>query len=158
MPGNSNKMDRYDATTRTWKVAPPMQTARYYAATATLDDKLYMIAGGPEGKSVEVFDGTQWQAGVPLPDYRMHHCAVTVKSRKIFVIGGFDWTNALSGIMSFTSGASAWDQDAMTSPPLLQARHGHACAGESDRFLYCHCVENRVVGSGGGMRPTGSLC
>ena len=46
--GTFNNNEKYDPKINTWTSAQPMPTARHGLATAAVDDKIYVIGGGPE--------------------------------------------------------------------------------------------------------------
>jgi N-acetylneuraminic acid mutarotase len=43
-----NNNEKYDPETNTWTSAQPMPTARHGLAAVSIDDKIYIIGGGPQ--------------------------------------------------------------------------------------------------------------
>jgi hypothetical protein len=58
-PSNTfNNNERYDAKTNKWFIETPMPTARHGLGAASVDNKIYVIGGGPQpGLSVSNANG-----------------------------------------------------------------------------------------------------
>jgi collagen type VII alpha len=91
----SGVMEIYNPTSNTWSYGPPMPTARYDAASAVINGKLY-VAGGDLGcpvctnvSTLEIFDpvANAWTSGSPMPNVLMGARGAAVNG-KLYVVGG----------------------------------------------------------------------
>lgn len=86
--------ERFNPRSERWEILPPMRTARFSSACASMDGKLYMV-GGNGGQlalsTVECFDPTvgRWEFVPPMPTARQR-CAAAGVGGKLFVVGGED--------------------------------------------------------------------
>lgn len=151
-----SSVERFDLNTGIWEAMPPMPTARYGCAAASLDACLYIFgghAGGPMLDSAEVFDPAcgRWESLATMPTPRTG-CTVAAMRGQLYVIGGFDGRQPMATVERFnpkiaagtpSSTASLWPPWEVM-PDMHWARYG--CASEvMGGYLY-------VVG-GHGSKP-----
>ena len=76
-----------------WTTGTPMPTARFYIASSTVGDKVYVI-GGYHSAVLEIYDPVtnSWSTGKPMPTAR-YSLTSSVIDGKIYAIGG-SGTNA----------------------------------------------------------------
>jgi N-acetylneuraminic acid mutarotase len=99
IPSNSTHV--YDPLTNSWSTMAPIPVPVTGCALAVLDNKIYVIGGGPQSygtanssSMVQIFDPAQnkWTMGVSLPNgvYGAAACATsgTLVPERIYVVGG----------------------------------------------------------------------
>jgi len=94
----TNEVDMFDTETGNWEIKTPAPTARWGAAAASVDGKLFVVSAGspiPSGsQNVEEYDPNTdtWSEKAPMPDPGWGAGSAAVNG-KIYVIGGYDWQN-----------------------------------------------------------------
>ena len=126
----SGVMEIYNPTTNTWSYGPSMPTARYDAASAVINGKLY-VAGGDLGcplctnvSTLEIFDpvANTWTSGSPMPNVLMGARGAAVNG-KLYVVGGGGgawWPSQnylfASHVSIYHPIGNAWTQSASSIP------------------------------------------
>ena len=115
------------ATDRVWRVVnsrwtelPPLLQPRAAAAAAVVGDRI-IVTGGVDaaGKllnTTEIFDGTSWKLGAPIPTPRQM-LGVASDGKLVYVIGGTNGTSDLAAVETYDPTADTW-----TSLPELPGR------------------------------------
>lgn len=87
--GASKTVYAYDLKSKKWEKAPDLQRGRYQHASVVLKDRIYLIGGVGQGKSVIYLkpNGKKWIKGPALNEGRDSHAAV-VYNGGILVLGG----------------------------------------------------------------------
>jgi N-acetylneuraminic acid mutarotase len=125
----------YNPTTNSWSTRMPMPTPRYgFAAVLAPDHKIWTIGGDynqnitNDGNSVKVeaYDPATntWQTMPPLPQGRYTPAAAVGADGRIYVSGGFQWSQILilGSVVSIAPGESSWTA---LSDVMTNARDGH---------------------------------
>ena len=127
----------YDLDRDSWRVGPPVPTARGALALAVHDGRLHAIGGtdaaGENTDAHEIFDPASetWTTAAALPSPRNHLGAASVDG-EIVVLGGRDATSArLTHTHIYNIAAGEWREGA----PLPTGRSGVA-AVELDGYVY----------------------
>jgi serine/threonine-protein kinase PknK len=124
------------ATDRVWRVVnsrwtdlPPLMQPRAAAAAAVVGDRIIVTggvdAGGKLLNTTEIFDGTSWKLGAPIPTPRQMLGAAS-DGKLVYVVGGTNGTSDLGTAETYDPAADTW-----TSLPELPERRsdlGVACA------------------------------
>ena len=116
------------ATDKVWRVVnsrwvelPPLLQPRAAASAAVVDD-LLVVTGGVDasGKllnTTEIYDGTGWKLGAPMPTSRQMSGAAS-DGRLVYVVGGNTGTADVTTVEAFDPVADTWT----TMPALPEAR------------------------------------
>jgi serine/threonine protein kinase/N-acetylneuraminic acid mutarotase len=115
------------ATDRVWRVVnsrwtelPPLLQPRAAAAAAVVGDRIIVTGGvGADGNllnTTEVFDGTSWKLGAPIPTPRQMSGAAS-DGKLVYVLGGTNGTSDLATVETYDPAADTW-----TSLPELPGR------------------------------------
>lgn len=137
--------DRVFALRRgSWVELPRLSRRRAAGAAAVVGDRIVVVGGQSDGRLVEVtevFDGTAWKEGAPMPTLR-EHLAVASDGEFIYAVGGRSLSaDKNSGALErYDSRADAWQK----LPDMPTARGGLGAAVAAGRLV--------VVG---GEHPTG---
>jgi N-acetylneuraminic acid mutarotase len=136
----------YNPTTNSWSTRAAMPTPRYgFAAVLAPDHKIWTIGGDynsnltSDGNSVKVeaYDPATntWQTMPPLPQGRYVPAAAVATDGRIYVTGGFNWTQTyiLPSVVSIAPGESSWTT---LSSVMTTARDGHAAVALPDGRIY----------------------
>ncbi|QIB68396.1 hypothetical protein Ami103574_03275 [Aminipila butyrica] len=114
----------------TWQTKTPMLTARYYAASSAVGNKIYIlggtgIIGAKTGKldSVEVYDAQTdtWTTGKSMPTARAGLTSSVVRN-KIYAIGGANDSGNLAAVEIYDTQTDTWT----TGKSMPTAREGAA--------------------------------
>lgn len=129
-----------------WVELPRLRRPRGAAAAAVVGDALVLVGGRDAAALVaptEVFDGTGWHDGQPIPTPRDHLAALS-DGRSVFAVGGrFISPGATTAVLErYDPRADAWERLA----PMPTARGG----------LGATLVGGRIVAAGG-EDPTGTF-
>jgi hypothetical protein len=106
-----------------------MNTVRGYAAAAQLQDGKLLVTGGNNGSfsflnSAEMLTEEGWESNIPsLPVTISDHRMVTVNSRTVMAIGGFQNGQYSGKTFYFTFGEESWTE----GPELKNKRGYHSC-------------------------------
>jgi len=117
---------RYDPDADTWLTLAPMPTARAGAASAVVDDAIFVIGGrtatggpcsGGELSVVERYDivTDTWSTVAPLPGLRSDLAAVS-HGGKIFVFGGCDTSGVTGEVDKYDPETDTWTTGLATMP------------------------------------------
>jgi hypothetical protein len=119
----------YSLENNVWVSSASMNSERYYAAAAQLEDGKLLVTGGFDGSgsslnSAEMLTEEGWESNIPsLPVTIAYHCMVTVNSTTVIAIGGYQ-NGLISGkTFYFTIGEESWTK----GPELKNKRAGHSC-------------------------------
>jgi serine/threonine protein kinase/N-acetylneuraminic acid mutarotase len=115
------------ATERVWRVVnsrwtelPPLLQPRAAAAAAVVGDRIIVTGGvGSDGKllnTTEIFDGTSWKLGAPIPTPRQMAGAAS-DGKLVYVLGGANGTSDLATVETYDPVADTW-----TTLPELPGR------------------------------------
>jgi hypothetical protein len=106
-----------------------MNSVRYKAAAAQLQDGNLLVTGGFDGSgsdlnSAEMLTEEGWESNIPtLPVTIANHCMVTVNSTTVMVIGGIQNSQYSGKTFYFTFGEESWTE----GPELKNKRRYHSC-------------------------------
>ncbi len=112
-----------------WVSSARMNSVRYAAAAAQLQDGTLLVTGGSDGfelslKSAEMLSEEGWESNIPsLPVTISAHCMLTVNSTTVMVIGGIQNGQNSGKSFYFTFGEESWTE----GPELENKREGHSC-------------------------------
>lgn len=104
-----------------WVEMPRLLQSRAGAAAAVAGDRL-VVTGGVDANgallnTTEVFDGTSWSLGAPIPTPRQQLAAAS-DGKLIYIVGGTTGDSDQVNVDAYDPIAKAWT----TLPPLPQAR------------------------------------
>lgn len=116
------------ATDQVWRVVnshwvelPHLLQPRAAAAAAVVGDRIVVTggvdAGGALLNTTEVFDGTSWSLGAPLPTPRQMLAAAT-NGKLVYVVGGASGSTDSAAVEAYDPDAKTW----ATLPPLPRPR------------------------------------
>jgi hypothetical protein len=111
-----------------WIPSQSMNSERYYAAAAQLQDGKLLVTGGYTGSdylnSFEMLTQQGWEINIPsLPVTIYAHCMVAVNSTTVMVIGGSQNVQFSGKTFYFTFGKESWTD----GPALKYKRIFHSC-------------------------------
>jgi serine/threonine protein kinase/N-acetylneuraminic acid mutarotase len=143
------------ATDRVWRIVnsrwmelPPLLQPRAAAAAAVVGD-LVIVTGGVDaaGKLVsttEIYDGTGWRLGAPMPTPRQLLGAAS-DGKLVYAVGGTNGTTDLPTVEAYDPAADTWS----AMPPMAQGRSDFGAV----------VADARLVAAGGmsSGRPLGSV-
>jgi serine/threonine protein kinase/N-acetylneuraminic acid mutarotase len=106
------------ATDRVWRIVnsrwtelPPLVQPRAAAAAAVVGDRIVVTggvdAGGKLLNSTEIFDGTSWKIGAPIPTPRQMVGAAS-DGKLVYVLGGTNGTSDLGAVEAYDAAADTW--------------------------------------------------
>ncbi len=119
----------YSLENNEWVSSASMNSVRYAAAVAQLQDGKVLVTGGCNDSgylsSVEMLTEKGWESNIPsLPVTNSYHCMVTVNSTTVLVIGERENDQEFSGkTFYFTFGEESWTR----GPKLKFRRYDHSC-------------------------------
>jgi N-acetylneuraminic acid mutarotase len=103
-----------------WTELPPLLQPRAAAAAAVIGDRIIVTGGVDAGGSLlnttEIFDGTSWKLGAPIPTPRQMLGAAS-DGKLVYVLGGTNGTSDLAAVETYDPAADTW-----TSLPELPGR------------------------------------
>ncbi len=129
------------ATDQVWRVVssrwvelPHMLQPRAAAAAAVVGDRL-VVAGGVDASgallnTTEVFDGSSWTLGAPIPTPRQMLAAAS-DGKLVYAIGGTSGNADLAAVEAYDPGAKTW----ASLPPLPEARSDLGVAITDGRLI-----------------------
>jgi hypothetical protein len=112
-----------------WVSSASMNSVRYAAAAAQLQDGKLLVTGGwdesvSDLNSAEMLTEEGWDSNIPsLPVTIRSHCMVTVNSTTVMVIGGRQNGQYSGKTFYFTFGEECWTE----GPELKNKRLYHSC-------------------------------
>jgi serine/threonine protein kinase/N-acetylneuraminic acid mutarotase len=117
-----------------WMELPPLLQPRAAAAAAVVADRI-IVTGGVDaaGKLVnttEIYDGTGWKLGAPIPTPRQLLSAASDGSL-VYAVGGANGTTDLATVEAYNPAADTWT----TMPPLPQGRSDFGLAVADARLV-----------------------
>lgn len=133
--------NREVATDKVWRVVnsrwielPPLLQPRAAAAAGVVGD-LLVVTGGvdADGKllnTTEIYDGTGWRLGAPIPTPRQMSGAAA-DGKLVYVVGGSDDTTDLTAVEAYDPVTDKW----ATMPALPQGRSDFGVAIADARLL-----------------------
>jgi serine/threonine protein kinase/N-acetylneuraminic acid mutarotase len=94
-----------------WTELPPLLQPRAAAAAAVVGDRLIVLGGvGADGQllnTTEVFDGTSWKLGTPIPTPRQMLGAAS-DGKLVYALGGSTGSSDLATVETYDPAANAW--------------------------------------------------
>ncbi len=122
----SNKC--YSLENNEWVSSASMNSVRYAAAAAQLQDGKLLVTGGFDGSvylnSAEMLTEEEWESNIPsLPVTIQDHCMVTLNSTTVMAIGGIQNRQFSGKTFYFTFGEESWTE----GPELKNKRAAHSC-------------------------------
>lgn len=139
--------EAYDPETDSWQEKTPMPTPREHLASASFDNKLYVIGGRVGGlesnlDANEVYDPVEdkWTKLAPMPSKRGGLAAAASPSDgRIYVFGGESPAGTFKNNEGYSPQGNVWE----SAPEMPHGRHGLAAVG----------VGSEIYVIGGGPRP-----
>ncbi len=136
--------ERYDPKTDRWRKMAPMPSGRSGAATAVVDDKIYVFAGmdakGRLVSSVERYDPEKnaWKTVTSMPTPRIVPGAVVI-DEKIYVLGGANWSDDKAGVPHYLSVNEVYDPRAnkWSVKKAMTSARPRPCVVVHDMKIYC---------------------
>lgn len=133
------------ATDQVWRVVnshwvelPHLLQPRAAAAAAVVGDRIIVTggvdAGGALLNTTEIFDGTSWSLGAPLPTPRQLLAAAT-NGKLVYAVGGASGSTDSAAVEAYDPDAKSWT----TLPPLPRPRSDLGVA----------IADGRLVAAGG---------
>ena len=124
---------------RTWVELPKLPRPRAAGVAAVVGDEIVVLGGQADGELVaatEIFDGTRWRDGAPIPTQR-DHLAAAADDRFVYAVGGRNLSpdQNLDAFERYDVRADSWKK----LPPLPTPRGGLGAA----------LVGGRIVAAGG---------
>ena len=124
-----DRVEIYDAATRTWLAAAPLFVSRSDHAAVTLPDGRVMVIGGNHDTklldSSEIYDPhtNTWTVAARMPRPRTQHSAVLLRDGRVLVVGGVDSDGGPTDTtFVYDPVANTWaDGPHLTVPRLQQA-------------------------------------
>ena len=119
--------DAQVATDRVWRVVnsrwaelPPLLQPRAGAAAAVMGDRIIVTGGVSSGgkllNTTEIFDGSSWKLGAPIPTPRQMLGSAS-DGKLVYAVGGTNETSDLATVETYDPAADTW-----TSLPELPGR------------------------------------
>jgi hypothetical protein len=149
--------DCYSFQHQTWTQISSLNQCRRYTASSLVslqhDKEVLMMAGGGMEwttplKSVESFDGTDWEQGQlsELPNEVWLHCLVKINSTTLLLIGGKETgSRSTARTHFFHADKNQW----IPGPTLNKVRHAAGCGVLNWMNPQTNQMEKIVVAAGG---------
>ncbi len=116
-----------------WTELPPLLQPRAAAAAAVVGDRLIVTGGvDADGKllnTTEIFDGTSWKLGAPIPTPRQMSGAAS-DGKLVYVLGGSNGTSDLATVETYDPATDTW-----TGLPELPGRRSDLGVAYADGRL-----------------------
>ncbi len=116
-----------------WTELPPLLQPRAAAAAAVVGDRLIVTGGvGSDGEllnTTEIFDGTAWKLGAPIPTPRQMLSAAS-DGKLVYALGGSNETSDLATVETYDPATDTW-----TSLPELPGRRSDLGVAYADGRL-----------------------
>lgn len=146
--GRNAAFEEFDARSNTWRVLPPMRTARVFCSAAAVGRKIFAVGGlgatNDTLSSVECFDLDRqiWTnvADLPAPCNRL--AAVSLNG-KLYAIGGMDRNGNTRSLYEYDPATDRWTNRAQ----MPTARHGHCAVVANGKILVLGGYTADVVGT-----------
>ena len=117
-----------------WTELPPLLQPRAAAAAAVVGDRIIVTggvdAGGKLLNTTEIFDGTSWKLGAPIPTPRQMLGAAS-DGKLVYAVGGTNGTSDLTTVEAYDPAADKW----ATMPELPQGRSDFGVAITDGRLV-----------------------
>merc|ERR1711899_656053 len=126
------KCYRYDKTSRTWNPHSDLKQERYYAASITMPNAVYVFGGSESYNTYEYLENDEnvWQEGkTSIPGGFNQGCVVKLNNNELALVGG---TGTKSRIMKFNTATKVFTEN---WGRLKQPRRGHACVPLGNNIL-----------------------
>ncbi len=160
--------DCYALQNQSWTKISSLNQCRRYPASALVslehEEEVLMITGGEKEwatplKSVESYDGTDWEQGQVsvLPRGVWEHCLVKINSTTLLLIGGSETSGGPSSPVSATHFYDVNENQWIPGPTLNVARAGAGCGLLNWMNPQTNQMEKIVVASGGYESSTTEL-
>ncbi len=122
-----------------WVELAPLNHPRVAHAAAVVGDKIVVVGGQANDQLIpttEVFDGTRWTDGAPIPTPR-EHMSATTDGTYVYAVGGRNLSSDKNSAAfeRFDPATGAWQ----TMPNMPTPRGGVAAT----------CIDGRIVAAGG---------
>merc|ERR550519_1104218 len=124
-----------DPESQSWQEHSVLDTERYFAASVSLPEGLYILGSGEEGEVSESTSSflptgaTDWEAGPPLPGPGAGSgCAVAISDYQFLLIGGLPSTKQVVEYDTRTGNWTQW-------PELAEHRYYHSCAKLGENII-----------------------
>merc|ERR1711899_533787 len=131
-PAYKQKCYRYEKTSRTWNPHSDLKQERYYAASITMPNAVYVFGGSESYNTYEYLenDGNVWQEGkTSIPGGFNRGCVVKLNNNELALVGG---TGTESRIMKFNTATKVFTEN---WGRLKQPRRDHACVTLGNSIL-----------------------
>ena len=116
-----------------WTEMPPLLQPRAAAAAAVVGDRIIVTGGvnsdGTLLNTTEIFDGTSWKLGAPIPTPRQMLGAAS-DGKLVYVLGGTNGTSDLATVEAYDPAADTW-----TTLPELPGRRSDFGVADADGRL-----------------------
>ncbi len=116
-----------------WAPLPPLLQPRAEAAAAVVGDRIIVSGGvGSDGNlltTTEIFDGTTWKLGAPIPTPRQSLGAAS-DGKLVYALGGSNGTSDLATVETYDPTTDAW-----TNLPELPGRRSDLGVAYADGRL-----------------------
>jgi N-acetylneuraminic acid mutarotase len=145
--GILNTNEAYDPIADSWTSKTPLPTARHHAASASIDNKIYVSGGRIACSSplvnvnvTEMYDtgSEKWRTIETMPSKRSGIAAASVNN-SFFVLGGEDLTKTFDNNEKFDTQNHKW----IPLEPMPTSRHGLAAVS----------INDKIIAIGGGPEP-----
>ncbi len=118
------EVEVYDPWSDTWFSRAPIPTPRDSFAAAVVRGRIHVVGGNGEAGPLlthEVYDPDQdsWSSEVAPPAPARFFTQALSAYGRLFLIGGYDGTQAVASVYSWAPGSSSWVQEA----PLAAGRY-----------------------------------
>lgn len=94
-----------------WVALPPLMQPRAAAAAGVVGDRIVVTGGvdaaGNPLTSTEIFDGTSWRPGAPIPTARRMPGAAS-DGALLYVVGGSDGSTELATVQAYDPATDSW--------------------------------------------------
>merc|ERR1712038_946546 len=137
MSAYKQKCYRYDKTSRTWNPHSDLKQERYYAASITMPNAVYVFGGSESYNTYEYLENDEnvWQEGkTTIPGGFREGCVVKLNNNELALVGG---RGTESRIMKFNTATKVFTEN---WGRLKKPRYGQACVTLGNSIL--------VVGGG----------
>ena len=117
-----------------WTELPPLMQPRAAAAAAVVGDRI-IVTGGVDAdgrllNTTEIFDGSSWKLGAPIPTPRQM-LGVASDGKLVYAVGGTNGTSDLATVEAYDPVADAWT----TLPELPERRSDFGVAIADGRLV-----------------------
>ncbi len=123
----------YDPDSNLWHVAASVPIAVAIHKAASMDNKLFSLAGQPDKEAFNTYlpDSNKWVANNPLPDEDFWYGAIVTANNELYRFGGGGYLSPTNAAHKYNKTTDTWE----SLPDFPEANHSLAGASIGDSIF-----------------------